>query len=143
MNLDNRTLAYALDHPNQAVAITAANLILARTVTDDVLNSVKAVLDTGRSHTLYVISQIADELWEDQALEMILNRLEKNIVPGCHYLLDNLPRFAVDKRDTRIYHHFLKNFTNPNVDIAMGAVKGYSKYQPISKHKNDIRNALS
>ena len=143
MNLDSRTLAYALDHPNMAISITAANLILAKADTDDVLDPVKAVLNTGRSHTLYVISQIADKIWKDQALDIILNRLDKKIVPGCQYLLDNLPTFVVDKSDSRIYQYFLKNFTNPNVDISMGAVKGYSKYQPISKHKNDIRNALS
>jgi len=73
VNLDGRILARALDHPSNAVAITAAELLYAGTGGDEVADAVEQILKTGGKTALRMISIISSQIWGDKALDIIID----------------------------------------------------------------------
>jgi hypothetical protein len=88
--LDMEVLFRALSQPSYFVCRFAAYLLcncftnaLARRLFLD-------ALETDSRHILFIISQIAKEIWGEEAAELVYARLEKNVSPNCAPLVKEL-----------------------------------------------------
>ncbi|MCI5121816.1 MAG: HEAT repeat domain-containing protein [Candidatus Electrothrix sp. AUS4] len=140
---EKKIIASALDHPSEIIARTAAEIIATGAGGDETAEAVKEILRTGRDSALYFISQIASNVWREKAPEIILYRLEEELTDGCQYLLENLPKISNDQYDDRISTTLLRELTHPDVEIALGAAKGYANHHPAQAHLNELKKAFS
>ncbi|MCI5162011.1 MAG: hypothetical protein D3917_08295, partial [Candidatus Electrothrix sp. AX5] len=139
---EKKTIAGALDYPNEIIAKTAAKIIASGAGGNETAEEVKEVLKNGRDSALCFISQIASDVWGEKAPEIILHRLQGELTDGCQYLLEKLPKISNDQYDGPIYETLLKELTHPNVEIAIGAAKGYANHHPAQTHLSELKNAL-
>jgi len=141
-NLDGRILARALDHPSDAVAITAAQLLFAGVSGDEVPDAVKQVLGTGGATALRMISFISSEIWGDKAVYMILDRLDGELSAGCEYLFKSLPKLASNQTDDRVYKCLLRGIMAPLPEIAVGAAEGCTSLDLPQTYADELRKAF-
>ncbi len=126
IGLDGRILAQALGHPSEAVAVTAAYLLAYGAGGPTAADFVLQVLNTGRGNALRMVAAIADDLWNEKALDTILGRLERELCRGCEHLFNILPHLAAcaPKQDiTRIHASLLRGIMTPNPKIATKAAE--------------------
>lgn len=140
---EKENIARALDHPSEIVAKTAADIIATGAGGDETAEEVKEILRNGRDSALYFISQIASDVWGEQAPGIILHRLEDELTDGCQHLLEKLPNLSNEQYEDRICATLLKELIHPNVEIALGAAKGYANHHPAQVHLSELKNALS
>jgi hypothetical protein len=139
---EKKIIAKALDHPSEIIAKTAAEIIATGAGGDETAEEVKEILRTGRDTALLLISEIAVQVWREKAPEIILHRLEDELTDGCQYLLEKLPNISNEQYDDRICATLRKELTHPNVEIALGAAKGYANHHPAQAHLSELKNAL-
>jgi hypothetical protein len=140
---EKKIIARALDHPSEIIAKSAAKIIVTRAGGDETAEEIKGILSTGRDSALYHISQIATNVWREKAPEIILHRLAGELTDGCQYLLEKLPKISSDQYDGRICAMLRNELTNPNVEIAIGAAKGYANHHPAQAHVRELKNILA
>jgi len=140
---EKKIIAKALGHPSKIIAKTAAEIIATGAGGDETAEEVKEILMTGRKSALCFISQIASDVWGKDAPEIILHRLEHKLTDGCQHLLEKLPNISNDQYNGPICAILRKELTHPNVEIAIGATKGYVNHHPAQAHLSELKNALA
>lgn len=142
VNLDGRILARALDHPSDAVAITAAELLYAGTGGDEVPDAVEQILKTGGKTALRMISIISSQIWGDKALDIIIDRLNGELSAGCEYLFKSLPKMARDQTNNRIYKCLLRGIMAMSPEVSVGAAEGCAALDLPKKYVDKLRGAF-
>ncbi|MCI5138836.1 MAG: hypothetical protein D3922_10565, partial [Candidatus Electrothrix sp. AR1] len=140
---EKKIIAKALDHPSEIIAKTAAEIIATGAGGNETTEEVKEILRTGRDTALLLISEIAVQVWGEKAPGIILHRLAGELTDGCQYLLEKLPNLSNEQYDDRISTTLLKELTHPNVEVAIGAAKGYANHHPAQAHINELKDALA
>jgi hypothetical protein len=142
-NLDGRILARALDHPSDAVAITAAELLYAGIGGDEVPDVVEQILKTGGKTALRMVSIISSQIWGDKALYIIIDRLDGELSAGCDYLFKSLPKLARDQTDNRIYKSLMRGIMAMSPEVAVGAAEGCAALDLPKIYVDELRGAFS
>lgn len=97
--IDLEKVEKALYHPSQWIVFIAANLIEGALSEDDLFFIIQRLLEKGRRYSLWVASALAAELDRSDAIDLIIDRLAKPLVPGCEYLFELLQKLDVDEND--------------------------------------------
>lgn len=124
--LDRRILARALSHPSEAVAVVAAYLLAFGAGGPEVDDSVQEVLNNGRGNALRMIAAIADDIWGEKALDVILCRLEGELSIGCEHLFKILPHLATCAKEpkmSRVYTCLVRGIKAPFPQTAVKAAE--------------------
>jgi energy-coupling factor transporter ATP-binding protein EcfA2 len=142
VNLAIHILAQALNHPSDAIAITAAELLHAGVGGDEAAVAVEKILQTGGSQSLRMISVIASEIWREKALDIILGRLEGELNNGCEYLFKSLTNLIKGKGNDRVYKCLIKGIMTPLTKIAEAAAESCVSIDFPDVNINEIRKAF-
>jgi hypothetical protein len=115
-------LIQAMHHPSSFV-VRFATLLLVNSY-DPILigNYLKEVLATGKNYTLYFISKIADEIWQEDAIDLVLTRLENNLTEDCAPLIERLEDLYNEKYKERIIVILRNALDLEEVEIVEAAV---------------------
>jgi energy-coupling factor transporter ATP-binding protein EcfA2 len=141
-NLDIHILAQALNHPSDAIAITAAELLHAGVGGDEAAVAMKKTLQTGGSQALRMISAIAFEIWGEKAIDIFLERLEGELNQGCEYLFESLPNLINGQANDRVFKCLLKGIMTPSPRIAEAAAKSMGSIDIPYDYADDILKAI-
>jgi hypothetical protein len=138
-----KMLARALNHPCQSVAYAAANMILSDVGREASREAAKGVLTRGGPIAMYLLSQMAADLWGDEASEIILKRLEGTLTEGCEHLLKALPRLVGSKTIPRVIDILRKSIYSELVQVAVDAAKACVEVDVPEDLLNDVHRALA
>ncbi|MEI7837357.1 MAG: hypothetical protein WCK05_13230 [Planctomycetota bacterium] len=86
LGLDWKKVVAALRSLCPLVSLTATHLIDGSGMARDLSSQIKGVLYEGRGISLYLVGMLAKAAWGEEAFSVLLDRLEKPLVPGCGYL---------------------------------------------------------
>lgn len=93
LGLDSAKIEAALYHPSQWIVWLAANLIENLLELPELKMTVRRLFENGKEHTLWAASGLAAQLKQDQAIELLFERLSTSLVRGCEYLFKVLQQF--------------------------------------------------
>lgn len=93
LDLDTTKIEAALYHPSQWIVWLAANLIENLLPQPELKLTVRRLFERGKGHTLWAASGLAAELKQDQAVELLFERLSTPLIRGCEYLFKLLRQF--------------------------------------------------
>ncbi|MGW8440264.1 NACHT domain-containing protein [Paenibacillus sp. S33] len=105
LELNHELLVQALGHPFEAIAWSAAKLLVAGAGGELAKSSIFKILNKGNSRVYYYFSRIAPDLFEEQTKEIVLEHLEGERKLGFRYLyalLVSLPDVHNDKRIRKV-----------------------------------------
>jgi hypothetical protein len=119
--LDTTKIEAALYHPSQWIVWLAANLIENLLPQPQLKLTVRRLFERGKGHTLWAASGLAAELEQQQAVELLLERLSVPLIRGCEYLLKLLQQF--DLHWGSDLSDILRGGLTSDVDIAKEAAK--------------------
>jgi hypothetical protein len=117
--IDMEKVERALYHPSKWVVFLAANLIESAFSKDDLFFIVQRLLKKGGRHSLWIASALAAELDRSAAIDLIIDRLAKPLVPGCKYLFKLLQKLDFDKNDKSL--DIIRHGLSGEEDIAQEA----------------------
>ncbi len=146
MTYDPAKLAMALIHPSEVVGITAAQLLVAGAGGLEGKAAVEAVMSKGGKTALWLISNIASEIWNEMACAKVLNRLDEKLTRGCEYLFQCLPKIcesdgqAVTNAVTKI---LLKGIMASDANVADGAAEACAKMKLPASFSAELQHAYN
>jgi hypothetical protein len=142
VDLDIHALVQSLDHPCDAVAITAAELLCAGVGGEEASHAVERFLQTGDRQAHIMIGAIAPEIWGERALNIILTRLEGELKGGCAYLFKSLRKLIKGEIADRTCKCLIKGITNFSPIIAAAAAETCALMDIPSRYADEIERAL-
>lgn len=86
----------AISHPSWHIARFAALLLLNCFDRSLLQTGFKQVLATGSEHAIDIIIQLSKDLWQDEASELFLTRLEQNLTADCYPLIGLLGNTRIE-----------------------------------------------
>lgn len=95
LNLDIEKIEAALYHPSQWIVWLAANLIENLLPQPELKLTVQRLFKRGKGHTLWAASGLAAELKQEDAVELLFERLSTPLIHGCEYLFKLLQQFGL------------------------------------------------
>lgn len=93
IDLDIAKIEAALYHPSQWIVWLAANLIENLLTPPELKLIVRRLFERGKGRTLWAACGLAAELKQDQAVELLFERLSTPLIRGCEYLFKLLQQF--------------------------------------------------
>jgi hypothetical protein len=115
-------LLQAMAHPSSFV-IRFAALLLLNCVEDDVVAvGLQDVLASGSGYVLYVIAQVASDVWQDEAADLILDRLERRLTDDCAPLIRALGDTCDESTRLCAQAVLRKAFESESADIVEAAL---------------------
>lgn len=115
-------LLQAMTHPSSFVTRFAA-LLLLNCVEDDVVAvGLQDVLASGSGYVLYVIAQVAPDVWHDEAADLILDRLERRLTDDCAPLIRALRDTCDESTRGRAQAVLRRAFESESADIVEAAL---------------------
>lgn len=139
---DTELLALAITHPCQAVALAAAEIIDAGIINDQLKTALANVLNKSRFKALFFISLIAERIWGEKILEVVLSRLEQELTSGCKYLIKKLPAYSGGKCCERILELIKRGFVAESEDVAEAAAELCLEFAPNEQLLAELKAAL-
>ncbi|MGA2782587.1 MAG: NACHT domain-containing protein [Smithella sp.] len=121
LDLDTTKIEAALYHPSQWIVWLAANLIENLLPQPELKLTVRRLFERGRGYTLWAASGLAAELDQDQAVELLFERLSAPLIRGCEYLFRLLQQFELQWGPE--LSDILRGGLRGDVDIAKEAAK--------------------
>jgi hypothetical protein len=125
IGLDVSLLVSALNHPSLLIVIGAANLLECGVGGVDAAKAVEAGMSTYSEDGLWAVSHIAEKLWGQKAIDILLERLNGELTSGCKYLLPRLPELCDDFNRDRVLNSLVRGLNGPSPDVAKGAAKAF------------------
>ena len=134
--LQPNLLLRALSHPSRFICNFAMQLLWECVERDIVRVGLKEVLRSGSGNALKIIAPNAAEIWQEEAAELVLDRLERNLTEDCSPLVKALGelccesstlrteiilRHALLSRDADIVHATLHAIEKLNLDGTLSA----------------------
>lgn len=138
-----KILARALNHPCQSVAYAAANMILFGVGGETSREGAKGTLTVGGPMALYLLSQMAVDLWGDEGSEIIFKRLEGTLTEGCEHLLKALPKLVGSKTTPRVIDILRRSIFSELAEVAVGGAKACVELDAPEDFLTDVRRALA
>jgi len=121
--LDPRRLVRALFHPCDAIVRTAAELLAVGAGGNEAGALLKAAIDRAPEYTLHLIKYIAKPVWGDEAIDVVVGRLEKELTPGCGWLFACLPSLPGYMDRGRLSACLMRGIRSEDPYIATGAAE--------------------
>lgn len=142
-NVSTPDLVRALRHPSELIAKNAAQLLAHGVGGPDAPPLIGEVLWDGHEQALKFVAWIAPYIWKEQALDIILDRLDGPLTRGCHWLLRFLPNTASDDSDQRFLNALLRGVHADDPYIGRGAAEALSELQTaeLEPITNSLRDA--
>ncbi|TAL18286.1 NACHT domain-containing protein [bacterium] len=120
---DPSVLVEALNHPLSTCSYISAEMIEAGAGGNGMCQILKDVLATGGYNALYYLAQLADNLWGEEAPNLILNRLETKPTGMCEPLLKKLPEWYPVEVPERVLCVIENCLFSPYVSLATGTAE--------------------
>lgn len=139
---DPLLLASAITHPCEAVGFAAAEIIAAGTVNEPLKAELTRVLSISRFNALYIISLIADHIWGDSVLDLLLSRLEQELTSGCKYLIKKIPVYSGGRFNDRILEVIKRALIAESEGVAEAAAEHCLEYIPKKLLNAELKTAL-
>ncbi|HEX9987885.1 MAG TPA: HEAT repeat domain-containing protein [Chloroflexia bacterium] len=138
-------LVRALNHPSAVIATNAAHILNASIDQPEAAVLAKEVLASGGKDALYALSQCVAGLWGEDALEIVLTRLNTEPLPGTEALLFCLPELSGTSTDDRVFTVLLKSLTSPRSVVSLVAADLLSQYDSaiLVQHIETLRDAFA
>jgi len=140
---DPELLASAITHPCEVVALAAAEIIFEGTINEQLEIALSNALIRSRFRSLYFISLIADRIWGDNVLEVVLSRLEQELSSGCKYLIKKLPAYSNGKCNDRILDVIKRALIAESEDVAEAAAELCLEFVSNELLLSELKSALS
>jgi len=121
LDIDSTKIEASLYHPSQWIVLLAANLIENMLPQAELKLIVRRLFEKGKGHTLWAASGLAAELKQDDAVELLFERLSAPLIRGCEYLFKLLQQFDLHRGSE--LSDILRGGLTGNVDIAKEAAK--------------------
>ena len=121
LDLDTAKIEAALYHPSQWIIWLAANLIENLLPQPELKLTVRRLFEKGKGYTLWAASGLAAKLEQDQAVELLFERLSAPLIRGCEYLFKLLQQF--DLQWGSELSDILRSGLKGDVDIAKEAAQ--------------------
>lgn len=139
---DPELLASAITHPCKAVALAAAEIIYEGAINEQLKTALTNVLIRSRFRSLYFISLIADRIWGDNVLEIVLSRLEQELTSGCNYLIKRLPDYSSGRCNDRIFEVIKRALVAESEDVAEAAAELCLEFVSNDQLLSELKSAL-
>jgi hypothetical protein len=133
----------ALTHPCDAVALAAAEIIYEGAINEQLKTELENAFRKSRFGALYFISMIAERVWGDKVLEIVLSRLEQELTSGCKHLIKNLPDYSRNNCDDRILGVVKRSLEVESEEVAEAAAKLCLDFIPNEQLLPELKAALS
>ena len=115
-------LFQAMEHPSSFI-IRFATLLLLNCVEQDIVAvGLQDVLASGSDYALYVVAQVAADVWQDEAADLILDRLEQRFTDDCASLIRALGNTCDESTRDRAEAILREAFGSENKDIVEAAL---------------------
>jgi hypothetical protein len=122
--MDLRRIASAMHHPSWFVALNAGQMFEAIGPDLTAQELLKSVLMQGSDRTLWMIGSIAEKVWGCQAFEILCERLQMELAPGCGYLYEAMMKAAQGpKQLERGIEIAISGLADESAEIAEGAAE--------------------
>lgn len=140
---DPDLLALAITHPCKAVALATAEIIYEGVITDQLKTNLKNILNNSRFKALHFISLLAERVWGDNVLEVVLSRLEQGLTSGCNYLIKRLPTYSGGRCNDRILEVIKRALIAESEDVSEAAAELCLEYTSNEQLLAELKSALS
>jgi len=140
--LDRQRLLQAMRHPAWFVCRFAAMLLFEYKDEPDVKLGMVDILSSASGYSVHIIAQIAQEIWGNQAGNIILERLEANNTDDCAPLVEALgrvseiPEFFIDRAVVVLR----SAMASKEVDFVKAAVSAIEKLNLLDVFETDMRD---
>lgn len=134
-DLDPALLARALAHPSYFVCSFAALLLVNCFDSVFVRRLFSENLTNGSHYVLFIISQIAKDVWGSDALPLICLRLEQNMTLDCAPLIERLPLIYDSASSGRVEAILSKALSLPDAEMvksALGSARTLGLHNPLA-----------
>lgn len=121
LNLDTAKIETALYHPSRWIVWLAVNLIENLLPPSELKLTVQRLFEKGKGYTLWAASGLAANLEQDQAVDLLFERLSAPLIRGCEYLFKLLQKFDLEWGSE--LSNILRGGLKGNVDIANEAAQ--------------------
>lgn len=133
-------LIQALDHPSRFVCRFAAMLLWECFNIDQLRFALKPVLVNGKRYSLAIIARMASDLWQEEAPDLICDRLEQNLTKECIPLIKTLGETCGESTKPRaktLLHNLLASREAKIVEATLYAIEKMGLDQTLA---TDIKN---
>lgn len=130
----------AMSHPSWFVCRFAALLLWECIERDVVRTGLKEVLARGSGYALSIIAHVASELWQGETLELVLDRLERNLTYACAPLVKLLGEICNESAKSRAESVLLNALKLRDVGIVHAALDAIDKLDVDSSLATPIRD---
>jgi len=125
------------------LCVTAAELLVNAVEHETAQLGFKKVLEAGSGYSLHITSDLALQLWEAEAADLIITRLEQNLTVDCAPLIEKLnslaPTECLRPRIEAIFRNVLKRRSVPLVEAVLKALEHVT---PEAELETEIRKAF-
>ena len=142
-NKEPDLLSLALAHPSSVIALSSAKIIASSAINDPLKASLAKALNQYSSDTLYYISQLAEHIWGENTLEVVLSRLEKELTSGCKHLIDKFPVYSSGQCNDRILGVIKRALLAESEDVAEAAADLCLEFVSNELFLSEMKGALS
>lgn len=125
--LQPNLLLQAMSHPSWFVCKFAAFLLWECIERDIVRSGLKEVLANGSGYALEIIAHNATEIWQDEAADLVLDRLERNFTEDCSPLVKTLGELCDGSSKQRAESVLLRALALKNADMVHAALHAIEK----------------
>ncbi len=129
-DLDPTKLVRALYHPSRPVVATATNLLEAGVGGERSRELLTEVLMEGLGVALEAVASMAGAIWGEEAVSVLLDRLESEPTVGCEHLYIAAAQLAKGPERERVLEVALRDLPEVNPQVAAGAAQAVKILQP-------------
>jgi len=141
LNLNLESLVEALGHPSNTIALNATKLLFAGVGGDKVKPLISNLLKSGDDQALRHISFIIRHLYGDEALALVLERLQGKYNRGFRHLYRVLVSLSGTDYNNQVCQLLYQGISSINSDVAKAAAKAMLETNQ-NYNEKDIRKEL-
>ena len=127
----------------ELAGLAAAEIIYEGAINEQLKTALENVFRKSRFGALYFISMIAERVWDDNVLEIVLSRLEQELTSGCKHLIKNLPDYSRTNCDDRILAVVKRALEAESEEVAEAAAKLCLDFIPNEQLFPELKSALT
>ncbi|MCM3443096.1 NACHT domain-containing protein [Metabacillus halosaccharovorans] len=141
VDLNLHHLVSALGHPSNTIALNAAKILYTGVGGANIKPIMLELLDSENEQFFHYGSKIIPEIFEEEATDVILKRLEDQPCTGFQYLYEiiiNLPNSPLDER---VLKALIMGIQNKDENVAKAAAEALAKVE-LAIDQDVVRNVL-